>query len=401
MSFLSELKAEISERGQLLVALAIGIIVISVLGDLVLIGVSVSPKWQVWTQVSERLIQAQEHLALAEHQQQGRTVEQTESEIAEVEQKLRERGDTFLSKAEAAEALNHVYRYADETGVGITRLEGRPADQEEDGSPLYDLRTFDVEANGSIEALINFMGSIEESAHPGFIVTGVDIGATEDGPGLRMTILLYTSPYAEADLRDAEEVGHLQDALVQAWDRQRWQQAIDLLTRITDQNPSDESARVQLSQAHINYGKALLAEARAKSARVHFEAALQLAPDDVEATHGLRQATQQLGPPPTTREMYRERLDRAWSREDWSAAIAALDHLFTMDPQNAEWRDKRYAAYVNRGHQLASEGRRDEAKAAFSRALTIKSNGGEAVDGLRRLATLPGPPPVETSSGSQ
>jgi len=80
------------------------------------------------------------------------------------------------------------------------------------------------------------------------------------------------------------------------------------------------------------------------------------------------------------------RLDTAWAAGDWAAAVSLSEQIRAADPQNVEMTQKLYSALVNYGRQLAAEGKLEEAKAAYGRALVIKPDGGEAAAGLQALA---------------
>ena len=58
--------------------------------------------------------------------------------------------------------------------------------------------------------------------------------------------------------------------------------------------------------------------------------------------------------------------------------------------------EKLYAAHVNYGQQLVAEGKLEEAKQEFTRALNVKPDGGEAVAELEALAAGETPAPSAT-----
>lgn len=91
-------------------------------------------------------------------------------------------------------------------------------------------------------------------------------------------------------------------------------------------------------------------------------------------------------PTVTAQQQLVQRLDTAWAAGDWVTAISLIEQLRAADPQNPDLTTKLYSALVNYGGQLVAQGRLEEAKAAYSRALTVKPDGGEAADGLRMLA---------------
>ena len=118
------------------------------------------------------------------------------------------------------------------------------------------------------------------------------------------------------------------------------------------------------------------------------------------------EATPTLGPPTATplptltiEEQLAQRLHAPWAAGDWEEVIGLVKQILAINPDYDDMVQKLYAAHVNYGRQLASEGNLEEAKWEFIRALDVKPNGGEAVAGLRELAdkasgSLPVTPPV-------
>ena len=101
----------------------------------------------------------------------------------------------------------------------------------------------------------------------------------------------------------------------------------------------------------------------------------------------------------TAQQQLMQRLDTAWAAGDWAAAVSLSEQIHAADPQNAEMTLKLYSALVNYGRQLATDGKLEEAKTAYSRALVIKPDGGEAAAGLQALTggtPTATPPPAQT-----
>jgi len=78
------------------------------------------------------------------------------------------------------------------------------------------------------------------------------------------------------------------------------------------------------------------------------------------------------------------RLNDAWAAEDWEQAIGLIRRILSIDPSYDEMTEKLYAAHVNYGYKLLNEGK-PGAMAQFAAALSIKPDGMEAMEGLRRL----------------
>jgi len=196
-----------------------------------------------------------------------------------------------------------------------------------------------------------------------------------------------------------------------------WGEVIGLLGQILALNPDNADLIEKLYAAHINYGLQFLAEGDPDGAVAQFNSAQKIKPDGVEAQAGLEQAAT-LAPTPTpvvvpptstppqtlTVEQLEQRLHESWAAasdddkraEEWGEVTGWIEQILAINPGNADMIEKLYAAHVNYGIQLVAEGRIEEAKTEFTRALDVKPDGGEAIAGLSALAgEPPGLPPVE------
>jgi LysM repeat protein len=77
-----------------------------------------------------------------------------------------------------------------------------------------------------------------------------------------------------------------------------------------------------------------------------------------------------------------DQLRDAWTQQDWPLAIQLLEQILALDASRSEMRDNLYAAHVNYGYELYSEGRLQEARSQFLAALSIKPTGEEAQAGI-------------------
>ncbi len=184
MSGFSDLKSQLPDRNRLLFALAVGMIGAGLLGNILLIGVSVIPKWRTLHEATTRLQLAREEQSRIVQGQGGQTVEGVQSEIDAVTQKLAEKSSGFLSETQAAQALDHLYSYAAESGAAIVNVQNTPATQDAVENQYFEVRTFQITARGSATQLLDFLGRIEETSLASFQVGGVTIA--EDVTGFRL-----------------------------------------------------------------------------------------------------------------------------------------------------------------------------------------------------------------------
>jgi len=197
---------------------------------------------------------------------------------------------------------------------------------------------------------------------------------------------------------------------------EEWEEVIGLIQQILADSPGDADLIEKLYAAHVNYGLQSLLEGDPDEAIAQFNSALKIKPDGVEARTGLEQAIA-WAPLPTpafiptstpalTAEQLEQRLHQAWAAasdddkraEEWGEVTGLIEQILADSPGDANMIEKLYAAHVNYGRQLVEEGRPEEAKAQFTRALEVKPDGGEAVAELGALSSeAPDQPPAALS----
>ncbi len=91
----------------------------------------------------------------------------------------------------------------------------------------------------------------------------------------------------------------------------------------------------------------------------------------------------------TVEEQLAQRLHAPWAAGDWEEVIRLVEQILAINPNYDDMVQKLYAAHVNYGRQFASEGKLEEAKWEFIRALDVKPDGGEAIVELWILAGRP------------
>lgn len=406
MNQLSNLRERIPTGERLYALLAIALIIIIALGYFLFINSSLLPQLQIRREWASQLTQAERDLLEAEASQDNISDELVQK-VATAQARLDAAASAFLDEAQAAEVLGSFYRYASESGVEITDVQTQPGPEEAEKS-IYDARTFQLQAEGSVFRLVDFVSRIKGEAKS-LVINNVNIAEGEDINSLTMDITLYTSPYASGTAGPAtpsatppatpESLTRLDEALQVAWAAEDWQQALGLISQILAIDPNYDDMEEKLYAAHVNYGYQLLDEGDNQEATRQFNLALEIKANGKEALAGLEQAA--VAPPPTLTliEQLEQRLHGAWAEADWGEVISLIEQILAIDPEYGDMTEKLYAAHVNYGYKLAAEGRREEATAEFNYALAIKPEGAEAMTGLRELADetpFPAPPPSAT-----
>lgn len=407
MNLLSDLGAQIQSGGRLYSILAVVLVVVALLGSAIFVRSSILPQWQLRSDLAARLAAAEQQLLDAEQIQQ-QSPDRLWEQIETAQTQLEEAAGSFFTESQAAEVLDHLYQYANESGVEILDLQSQAGPEGEEKQAAYDVKTFRMEVAGSVPDLIGFTSRIKEATLESFLISDVNLTEGERLYNLMMNVTLYTSPYSSGAVEDIEPVlistvtpvslTELEESLATAWAEEDWDRAIHIIDQILAVNPDDDDMIERLYMAHTNYGSQLLAAGDGGQAIAQFSLALEINPGGEEALAGLQRASATPTPTPTAREQLVQSLDTAWKASDWEEVISLIGQILAIDPDDAEMTEKLYAAYVNFGYLLAAQGKREEAKQAFSDALTVKPDGQEAQAGLQQLTgeTLPPTPAPET-----
>jgi tetratricopeptide (TPR) repeat protein len=407
MNYLSNWREYIPSGQRLYSLLAVIVIVATALASVLFIGFSILPQWRTRNELASQLATAEQQLLDAEKTQEE-TPASLREQLKAAQAKLDEAASLFFSESQAAEVLNKLYQYADESDVEIVDLQGQSGPEEEEKEEkkeVYDVKTFQLQVEGSVPNLTTFMSRIEEATLKSFIINNVNIAEGEKQHALAMDITLYTSPYSSGAAGEAPpsplptvtpiNLTQLEEALATAWASENWDQAIYLINQILAVDPDYDDMEERLYTAHVNYGYQLLAKGDGGGAIAQFNLALEVKPGGEEASAGLQQAAATPTPTLTVEEQLEQRLDEAWAAKDWEEVISLVEQILAINPENGVMTEKLYAAHVNYGYTLVAERRLEEAKEEFSRALAIKPDGAEAIAGLQQLASgMPTPTPT-------
>lgn len=397
MNYLENWREYIPDKERLYPLLAIVVIIAIGLGYFLFINSSIIPQLRVRKELVSQLASAERDLREAEKNQQG-APERLKQQVATAQATLNEAADFFLSESQAAEALNKLYQYASESGVEIINMQAQPSP--EGKKSVYDVRTFRLQVKGTLPKLTDFISRIKEATFKSFLITNVNITESQELHTLTMDITLYTSPYSSGTVvqETPTSLTQLNEALAIAVATRDWEQVISLINQILAIDPDYDDMVEKLYAAHVNYGYQLLEEGNTDGAATQFNLALEIKPGGEEAIAGLQQASTTPSPTLTAEEQLAQRLDEAWAAENWEEVISLIEQILAINPNYNDMTEKLYAAHVNYGHKLVAEGKLEEAKEEFIRALDIKPDGGEAIAGLRDLVgETPAPSPVPTS----
>ena len=126
-----------------------------------------------------------------------------QAQLAKSQAMLAEQAGYFLSESEVATILNHLYRYAEASGVQIVRLEAQSAPKRDTPeAAAHDTRseTFRLKVNGLTPQLIDFVSRLQEASLPGVAIDQLTIERGQvkgEMDTLTMDLLFYISPDSE------------------------------------------------------------------------------------------------------------------------------------------------------------------------------------------------------------
>ncbi len=414
MESLRNLRTNIQLKDRQSLLALVAVIVLGVANVLV-VRSSVLPLWQDKGKLTSQLASEKKELEKA-RQAQGTSVEDLQKKIDAQQSALDKLANLFLSDAQTTEALNNIYQYASESQVEITSLQTQPSPPGEEQKESYSVKGYRLEANGTLPNLLDFISRIKEAGLESFVMTNVNIAEGEGKYTLSMDIALYSSTLSPGAVVQPtpgvtvtpESLAQWEHKLTKAWDAQDWEQVIVLIGQILAMDPNYAGMNDKLYSAYINYGYQLLNEGNPDKATAQFNSALEIKPDGPEAQAGLQQAAT-WAPTPTTApstpapaltavDQLAQSLHEPWAAKDWGRVISLIEQILALSPNYDDLTEKLYAAHVNYGQQLVAEGKLEEAKLEFTRALQVKPDGGEAIGELEALAG--GPPAPSTTPTS-
>ena len=194
--------------------------------------------------------------------------------------------------------------------------------------------------------------------------------------------------FAAAKTRAAESAG-ASDAGSLALAQQRLAEASRGLDAV-------ERAAPAALAAQLAAGDRALAAGQQELAAQAFDLAARIDSQDQRAAIGQSRARRLSGVLPLLADAQNAQQERQYSRaaQDYTQAL-------TLDPKNAQARtglaqataaagDDSYARATGEGFAALGAGRLDEARAAFRRARSLRANGAEALEGLRRVDAASG-----------
>lgn len=359
------------------------------------------PLFQQHAALRDQLVSTRSGLAAAEelHADLPRRLQ---AQLATGQTDLEAAAGKFLSKAQAADALNRLYAYSSAAGVEIVELQSQPGVI----TDTFSVETFALRAVGLLDQQFNFLTRMQEIAQPGFVVSHLAIAqeppagqpapdqAGESPPvsetrySLSMNIALYISPYAPSlpsastpiertapvqlsTVPATDGLGGLRQSLQAAWQNNAWEEAIRIAQQMLASTPGQPNVIEYLYRAHLNFGYHLLTAHRVEEARLQFNQARSVKPDGQEAHIELEQLdTTSVSLFAAEQQMIRE-LQLASAVNNWPEVIRLLRLLQVVNPNFPHLAEQLSQAHIRYADQLTAEGKTDLAQEQRQQAQQI------------------------------
>lgn len=186
-----------SLRDRLPRVLGFGMLVLILTGELIFAALQIVPAVRAHNELSSQLAEARQALVpLVGEAELEATLQR---QLTMMRETLNAQASAFLAESEVPVVLNHLYRYAEESGVQITQVEAaRGAGPKTTDGALHDIQSFQIEVSGPTLQLVDFVTRLQEASLPTVILEDLEIRqgrAVEGASTLTMRIHLYTSTY--------------------------------------------------------------------------------------------------------------------------------------------------------------------------------------------------------------
>lgn len=205
---MNELSSRLPSLSSILGALPILVIVLAFIASGAICGLTIIPGYQSYQAASSELSAGQQVLTdhmtqLADEQQADLAAVRQQFDTAKKSQQDAAQG--FWTDIQISAVLDRLYTYARESGAVLTLLQStvpKASSNRADATqaPIYAARTLQLEVDGTIPQLMNFLSRVRENALPSVSIDNVAMDQRTGAGVLRMNFTMYTSPFASGDV---------------------------------------------------------------------------------------------------------------------------------------------------------------------------------------------------------
>ncbi len=177
------------------------IIVLIVVGS-ILCALSLVPQWRSYEELSSVL--AEQRLAVVATLTQSAIEQQDDLAVVQLQhdsaqETLTAAGSLFWTDIQVNAIIDRLYQYAAESEVVLSVLQNQ-ANTRTSRSDYFVVRALQLQVDGGLPKLMNFMSRLRESTVASATVANLDIQQRGETGVMRFNLLLYTSRFASGDI---------------------------------------------------------------------------------------------------------------------------------------------------------------------------------------------------------
>ena len=237
-------------------------------------------------------------------------IEEQSAQFEAAQTQLNEATAVFLTEAQAGTVLEAINQYANATAISLVEVEAQPSPPKS-GNTIFDIRQFEIRAEGNTERLLQFLALLRETAVSTVSLLDVTLIGENGRGSLSFQLVLYTSPFATGDAltnlptttiidtnnqtnapspnATTSPIDALSQQLDLAWAAENWPVVLSIIDQIIEVDANFPEIREKQYSALVNFGYQLLEAGNFESAREQFETAVVINPLSGEAQAGLSQ----------------------------------------------------------------------------------------------------------------
>lgn len=151
------------------------------------------PAFQVYISADEQLT-ASEAILEATQAASGDEVVILQAQINRLNETFSDQVNGFVQETQVEDILNHLFTYADQTGVVMATMMLQPSTA--NGETVYN-RIFRLQLEGDPTGLMNFIVHFQEASLPGVQIQNPLIAQNQENATLSMEVVMVISPLAD------------------------------------------------------------------------------------------------------------------------------------------------------------------------------------------------------------
>ncbi|HUN05338.1 MAG TPA: hypothetical protein PLQ56_01995 [Aggregatilineales bacterium] len=186
-------------RTRLIGLLPILMVLMGIMGIALLAIRSIIPGSQRYEEINNAITAQETQIAQRETEaNSGDNIAILERQIANAREALAQASSELLSDAEVQQVIDSVYSNAYARAVQVINLQVQQPD-ESITTTGYRVTVFQVQIQGNIDDLIEYLTLFREASHPGIQIQSVRAAPAPEGQILTLTLLIYSSSAAPGD----------------------------------------------------------------------------------------------------------------------------------------------------------------------------------------------------------